>query len=140
MRNLPLPTTGIPHLQFNAPEEWREVFRKQGFKIVAHDMTIGFFVNDCWHGFYALMSREFLEPVIMELAPLFGKKYVPLSLEERFFYPGWLMKRVNLVDEWLKPVLKHRWGWNLFVLSRDDETGPIDGKTAAESQKGGNPG
>lgn len=37
---------GEPHIQFKSPGEWRSFFEKGGsFKVIDHDMAIGFFVN-----------------------------------------------------------------------------------------------
>lgn len=118
-RNLPVDTSGASHVQFKTPEEWDEIFKEKGLKILKHDMGIGFLVNDCWHGFYGLAVRRFIEPFIISIITRTLKiDYAPYSFEE-IFYPYWLMERVNVIDLALKPLLKHRWGWNLFVLSNN---------------------
>jgi len=108
--------SGDPHVQFRTPEEWEDFFKKQGFRIVAHDMTLGLLVNDCWAGFYGVKVRTFIEPVLLGLKKL-GLKYKTSCLET-LFYPAWLMEIVDRIDIRLKSRLHYRWGWNLFVLER----------------------
>lgn len=113
-------TTGRPHVQFRTPKEWAAFFRKQGFIIRRHEMTIGFLVNDLWAGIYSISSVVFIEPVLISLLKRlgrFGFNYRNFSLGE-VFYPHWLMQPVSCLDLYLKPLLHHRWGWNLFVLSK----------------------
>jgi SAM-dependent methyltransferase len=117
--NLPLDTSGVPHVQFKTPKEWRDLFLQAGFKVVAHDMSIGFLVNDCWAGFYGLAARKYLETPFIEIASIFKWDYVPYSFERKLCYPAWIMERVHVIDLILKPLLKYRWGWNLFVLSKN---------------------
>jgi 2-polyprenyl-3-methyl-5-hydroxy-6-metoxy-1,4-benzoquinol methylase len=105
---------GVPHLQFKTPTEWARYFEANGFKIIEHDMAIGFLVNDCWNGLLGLPIRTYVSPVIELLAYRLHLNVNTAALESAFS-PAWLMERVNHWDEILKPQLKHRFGWNLIV-------------------------
>ena len=108
--------SGIPHVNFMTPSEWKQFFSNKGFAVNDHDMVIGFFVNDVWHGLFTIPIRIFVEPILKRLASLSGLTYKACSFET-MFYPRWLMKFVNELDETKKKYLKERWAWNLFVLS-----------------------
>ena len=108
---------GVPHLQFKSPAEWRDFFESHGFKVLEHDMTIGFFVNDCWHGLIGLPLRVFVCPVLAMFAYLLGVK-IDVGAFERAFTPSWLMKRVDVLDQILKSRLKNRFAWNLIIAEK----------------------
>ncbi len=108
---------GVPHLQFKSPAEWREFFESHGFKVLEHDMTIGFFVNDCWHGLLGLPLRVFVGPVLAMFAYVLNVK-IDVVAFERAFTPSWLMKRVDVLDQLLKSRLKNRFAWNLIVAEK----------------------
>ncbi|HSE30661.1 MAG TPA: class I SAM-dependent methyltransferase [Pyrinomonadaceae bacterium] len=108
---------GVPHLQFKSPEEWRLFFEQCGFRILDHEMAIGFFVNDCWNGLLGLPLRVYVEPVFERLALALGKKFNAVAFEEAFS-PHWLMKRVDLVDELFRKWFTGRFGWNLIVAEK----------------------
>ncbi len=114
-KKLPLNDSGNAHVQFNTPHKWQKIFIKKGFKILDHDMALGFFVNDCWCGFYSILTRKFIDPYIVRYIK---KNYRRCSFE-KIFYPSYLMKKMNLIDRATKSLLKHRWGWSLFVLTPD---------------------
>ena len=42
--------SGIPHVNFKTCREWKDFLLEKGFTIKDHDMSMGFFVNDCFHG------------------------------------------------------------------------------------------
>jgi SAM-dependent methyltransferase len=108
---------GVPHLQFKLPEEWEKLFAECGFKIVQHDMAIGFFVNDCWTGMLGLPLRVFVTPMLAHVAHILGMKFNQVAFEERFS-PPWLMKRVDALDQLCKKQLAPRFGWNLIVATK----------------------
>ena len=110
-------TPGVPHLQFRTPAEWSDFFEANGFKIIEHDMTVGFFVNDCWNGLLGLPLRVFVCPVLAALAHVFRWNFNPAAFEEAFS-PAWLMERVNVWDQALKSQLANRFGWNLIVAQK----------------------
>ena len=108
---------GVPHLQFKLPEEWEKLFADCGFKIVQHDMAIGFFVNDCWTGLLGLPLRVYVTPVLAHVAHLLGMNFNQVAFEERFS-PPWLMKRVDALDQLCKKQFASRFGWNLIVATK----------------------
>jgi len=107
---------GVPHIQFKSPEEWDEFFKESGFKIIEHDMAIGFFVND-WNGLLGLPLRVYVTPVLVRLAQMLRINFDQVAFEERFS-PPWLMKRVHVLDQMCKKQLASRFGWNLIVATK----------------------
>lgn len=115
-KGIPL-VPGVPHLQFKLPEEWEKLFADCGFKIVQHDMAIGFFVNDCWTGLLGLPLRVYVTPMLAHVAHILGINFNQVAFEERFS-PPWLMKRVDALDQLCKKQLASRFGWNLIVATK----------------------
>tara|TARA_Y100000591_G_scaffold333413_1_gene377627 strand:+ start:4874 stop:5851 length:978 start_codon:yes stop_codon:yes gene_type:complete len=97
--------SGIPHVNFKKCNEWKDFLLKKVFTIKDHDMSMGFFVNDCFHGIFGIYSRLFIKPV--------WKRF-----DEEIFYPKWFMKLVHELDVSTKSLLRNRWGWNLFILGK----------------------
>ena len=112
-----VPEPGVPHVQFKSPEEWDRFFQANGFRIVDRDMTIGHFVNDWWNGLLSVPLRAFVFPVL-EVVAYYSKRKIDTGRIERTFCPGWLMERVDLLDQLLKKPLKSRFGWNLIVAQK----------------------
>ena len=108
---------GVPHLQFKLPSEWERLFEQSGFRILEHDMAIGFFVNDCWTGLLGLPLRVYVTPVLNRIAHALRLNFDPVAFEERFS-PPWLMKRVDVLDQLCKNQLASRFGWNLIVAAK----------------------
>lgn len=108
---------GVPHLQFRSPAEWQELFKQCGFKIIEHDMTIGFFVNDMWNGLLGLPLRVYVTPVFGRVAAMLRMKFNEGAFETAFS-PAWLMKRVEVLDQLCKKQLAPRFGWNLIVATK----------------------
>ena len=108
---------GVPHLQFKSPEEWDRFFQTNGFRIVDRDMTIGHFVNEWWNGLLAVPLRSFVFPV-MDVLAYYGRVEMKTGRIEQTLCPRWLMERVNLLDEFFKQRLRHRFGWNLIVARK----------------------
>ncbi len=108
---------GVPHLQFKLPGEWEKLFEESGFKIVEHQMAIGFFVNDCWTGMLGLPLRVYVTPVLNRLAQILRLNFNQYAFEERFS-PPWLMERVDVLDQLCKNQLSSRFGWNLIVATK----------------------
>lgn len=108
---------GVPHLQFRSPAEWQELFKQCGFKILEHDMAIGFFVNDLWNGMLGLPLRVYVTPVFGRLAAMLRVKFDEGAFETAFS-PAWLMKRVDVLDQLCKKQLAPRFGWNLIVATK----------------------
>jgi len=108
---------GVPHLQFKLPDEWEQLFRQTGFRILEHDMAIGFFVNDCWNGLLGLPLRVYVTPILARIAYMLGGSLDQGAFEGRFS-PPWLMKRVDVLDQLCKKQLSSRFGWNLIVATK----------------------
>jgi 2-polyprenyl-3-methyl-5-hydroxy-6-metoxy-1,4-benzoquinol methylase len=108
---------GVPHLQFKLPSEWEELFEQSGFRILEHDMAIGFFVNDLWTGLLGLPLRVYVAPVLARLAGMLRLGFDQVAFEEAFS-PPWLMKRVDVLDQLFKKQLASRFGWNLIVATK----------------------
>jgi len=109
--------SGVPHVNFKSPLEWRETFRESGFSVLDHDMAIGFLVNDVWQATFGIPMRTFVDPVIQQWCIRVGRPYRAGTVE-RLLYPRWWMRFINELDEVLKPLARPLWGWNLMVLSR----------------------
>ncbi len=110
-------TSGVSHVSFKSPLEWRETFRQNGFHVLDHQMAIGFLVNDVWQATFAIPIRTFVDPVIQRWCERHGRPY-RAGVIEQWLYPRWWMRFVNELDEALKPIARPLWGWNLMVLSR----------------------
>lgn len=108
---------GVPHLQFHSPTEWEQLFEQSGFKIIEHDMTIGFFVNDLWNGLLGLPLRVYVAPVFGRLAAMLKTNFDEGAFESAFS-PAWLMKRVDVLDQLCKKQLASRFGWNLIIATK----------------------
>jgi 2-polyprenyl-3-methyl-5-hydroxy-6-metoxy-1,4-benzoquinol methylase len=108
---------GVPHIQFKSPEEWQDFFRANGFRIVAHEMTIGHFVNDWWNGLLSIPLKLWVYPGL-EVVAYRTKRTFDLGRIERTLCPPWLMERIDVLDRLLKPQLRSRFGWNLIVVQK----------------------
>ena len=109
---------GVPHLQFKSPAEWAAFFEAQGFRVVEHDMTLGFLVNDVWNGLLTIPIRSQVTPALSRAAGLLGVRFDAGAFEQ-LFVPAWLMERVHVLDMLLARSLKNRFGWNLLVVQKD---------------------
>jgi SAM-dependent methyltransferase len=108
---------GVPHLQFKTPAEWRQFFENNGFRVLEHDMTIGFLVNDCWNGLLGLPLRVYVCPVLQMLGHILRLNFNASDFEQAFS-PSWMMERVNVWDQFLRKPLKNRFGWNLIIAQK----------------------
>ncbi len=104
-------TPGAPHLQFKSCKEWLTVFEDNGFRIVEHDMAIGFFVNT-WCNLWAFPLRS-IGLMLRELGC-----HVDATKLEQMFYPEWLVGRINMCDELTKRLLHGLYTWNLIVARK----------------------
>jgi SAM-dependent methyltransferase len=110
-------TPGVPHLQFKDPGEWDRFFESNGFKVLEHDMAIGFLVNNTC-AVLGLPIRVWVAPVLAMFAHVFHRKFDAFAFEKAFL-PAWLMERVHPWDMKLKKLLWHQFGWNLIVAQRN---------------------
>jgi SAM-dependent methyltransferase len=102
---------GEPHLQMNSPSRWRTLLSRGGFKILEHDMQIGFFANTA----AALIQL----PLLLggRFARKLGVKVDAEALAARL-YGGPQARLMDLLDRRTKPLLNGFYGWNLFVLEK----------------------
>jgi len=107
-------TPGVPHLQFKSSREWLAFFQNNGFRIVEHDMAIGFFVNT-WCALWAIPIRA-----IGLIVRGFGYR-VDVTSFEKTFYPKWLMERINVCDGLTKRLLGGLYAWNLIVAQKSSK-------------------
>jgi 2-polyprenyl-3-methyl-5-hydroxy-6-metoxy-1,4-benzoquinol methylase len=124
--------SGVPHVNFMTPRQWKQFFLSNGFCVTDQDIAIGFFVNDVWHGLYGICTRIFISPMLKRIVKSQCMGYEVASFENIFF-PKWLMKLVNELDESTKIFLKNRWAWNLFVLGRKPIY-PVDESSGAKCE------
>ena len=103
---------GEPHIQFNSPEEWRELFESAGLKVLDHEMAIGFFVNT-WASFVSMITL----PVRRSANLLFRRKVEIDRLGGALAGPR-VMSVLNALDRRTEKLLQGLYGWNLFVLSQ----------------------
>jgi len=102
---------GEPHLQMNSPAKWRTLLSRGGFKILEHEMQIGFFANTA----AALIQL----PLLLggRVARKLGVKVDAQTLAARL-YGGRRAQLMDQLDRRTKPLLNSLYGWNLFVLER----------------------
>jgi 2-polyprenyl-3-methyl-5-hydroxy-6-metoxy-1,4-benzoquinol methylase len=115
LRNKRLP--GEDHVQFFTSMGWTALFQEAGFKVKRHDMALGCLVNDLYFALIKLPIGAFLDPGWQSVRNFMGLPEKP-RFWDAIFFPAGLMERLNNLDEFLKPVLKNRFGWNLFVLEK----------------------
>jgi 2-polyprenyl-3-methyl-5-hydroxy-6-metoxy-1,4-benzoquinol methylase len=99
---------GAPHIQFRSPKQWQRFFEGCGFKVIDHEMSIGFFVNT-WA---AMVQTSTL--IIRKLtrkrgdgsdADILGSVAGPR-----------VMAALHALDQRTEAALKGLYGWNLFIL------------------------
>lgn len=99
-------TPGVPHLQFKSGAEWRAFFESCGFRVVDHEMAIGFFVNT-WAALTdtpALLVRKVLRKLGVKTRPY----------ESSVLAGPRVMAALDSIDR--RTRLHALYGWNLFVL------------------------
>lgn len=103
--------SGEPHLQMNSPAKWRSLLARGGFRILEHEMQIGFFANTT----AALIQL----PVLMggRVARKLGFKVDAEALATRL-HSGPQARLMDQLDRRTKPLLGGLYGWNLFVLEK----------------------
>ena len=100
-------TPGVPHLQFKSPAEWRAFFESCGFRVVDHEMAIGFFVNT-----WAARSTDSSALLVRKLLRKLGVKTRPYK-SSPLAGPR-VMAALDSIDR--RTRLHDLYGWNLFVL------------------------
>jgi 2-polyprenyl-3-methyl-5-hydroxy-6-metoxy-1,4-benzoquinol methylase len=100
---------GEPHIQFKSPEEWRAFFSDgTGFRILDHQMAIGFFVNT-----WAALSS---------IPAIIVRRLRRRKVRNRDGYGLFASKRVmgvlDALDRKTNKALKGLSAWNLIVLGK----------------------
>jgi 2-polyprenyl-3-methyl-5-hydroxy-6-metoxy-1,4-benzoquinol methylase len=98
---------GEPHIQFKSPEEWRSFFERCGFRILDHEMAIGFFVNT-WAALVDVPAGVLRKA---RRAIGLGADAAPSAL----LAGPRVMAALDAVDR--RTRLHALYGWNLFVLA-----------------------
>jgi len=101
---------GEPHLQRNSPEKWRRILEVSGFRIIQHDMAIGFFANTA----AALVQL----PLTLggRILRKMGIKVDAEGLLHRIC-SGNRMAAIDKLDQKTKAFFSPLYGWNLFVAT-----------------------
>jgi 2-polyprenyl-3-methyl-5-hydroxy-6-metoxy-1,4-benzoquinol methylase len=102
---------GEPHLQRNSPQRWREILNEAGFRVLAHEMQIGFFVNTA----NALVQIPLY--AIGRMCRAAGFAFPADKIQEAVCSKR-AMERLNKIDQKTRRPLSGLYGWNLFVAGR----------------------
>jgi len=105
---------GEPHLQRNSPERWKEILEQAGFRILSHEMQIGFLVNT---------ANALVQIPLYTFGRLLRAVGVifPADRIQNIVCSKRAMKGLNKIDEKTKPFFSGLYGWNLFVLTSSVE-------------------
>ena len=101
---------GEPHLQRNSPERWKEILEQAGFRILSHEMQIGFLVNTA----NALVQIPLY--TFGRLLRAVGVTF-PADRIQNIVCSKRAMEGLNKIDEKTKRFFSGLYGWNLFVLT-----------------------
>jgi hypothetical protein len=101
---------GEPHLQRNSPERWKEILNDAGFRVLAHEMQIGFLVNT---------ANALVQIPLYTLGRLLRAVGVTFPAEkiQNIVCSKKAMEGLNKVDEKTKRYFGGLYGWNLFVIT-----------------------
>lgn len=101
---------GEPHLQRNSPEEWKEILEAAGFRVLAHEMQIGFLVNT---------ANAMVQIPLYTLGRLLravGLNF-PADKIQNIVCSKKAMGSINKLDEKTRRCFNGLYGWNLFVVT-----------------------
>jgi 2-polyprenyl-3-methyl-5-hydroxy-6-metoxy-1,4-benzoquinol methylase len=101
---------GEPHLQRNSPERWKEILNEAGFRVLSHEMQIGFVVNTA----SALVQIPLYS--FGRLVRVIGFSF-PADKIQDFVCNKMAMGRLNKIDEKTRRYFSGLYGWNLFVAT-----------------------
>ena len=102
--------SGEPHLQRNSPERWKEILNEAGFRILSHEMQIGFLVNTA----SALVQIPLYS--FGRLVRAMGFAF-PADKIQDIVCSKAAMRGLNKIDEKTKRYFRGLYGWNLFVAA-----------------------
>ena len=101
---------GEPHLQRNSPERWKEILNEAGFRVLSHEMQIGFLVNTA----SALVQIPLYSFGRLVRAIGFS---LPADKIQDIVCSRTAMGSLNKIDEKTKRYFSGLYGWNLFVAT-----------------------
>jgi 2-polyprenyl-3-methyl-5-hydroxy-6-metoxy-1,4-benzoquinol methylase len=101
---------GEPHLQRNSPERWKEILNEAGFRVLSHEMHIGFLVNTA----SALVQIPLYS--FGRLVRALGFSF-PADKIHDIVCSKTAMESLNKIDEKTKRYFSGLYGWNLFVAT-----------------------
>jgi 2-polyprenyl-3-methyl-5-hydroxy-6-metoxy-1,4-benzoquinol methylase len=101
---------GEPHLQRNSPERWKEILTEAGFRVLSHEMQIGFLVNTA----SALVQIPLYS--FGRLVRALGFSFPAEKIQETICSKK-VMASLNKIDEKTRPYFSGLYGWNLFVAT-----------------------
>ena len=101
---------GEPHLQRNSPERWKEILNEAGFRVLSHEMQIGFLVNTA----SALVQIPLYS--FGRLVRAMGFAF-PADKIQALVCSKTAMGSLNKIDEKTKRYFSPLYGWNLFVAT-----------------------
>lgn len=101
---------GEPHLQRNSPERWKEILSEAGYRVLAHEMQIGFFVNTA-SALVQIPLYSFARPV-----RALGFSFPVEKIQETICNKR-VMASLNKLDEKTRRYFSRLYGWNLFIAA-----------------------
>ena len=101
---------GEPHLQRNSPERWKEILEAAGFRVLAHEMQIGFLVNTA----NALVQIPLY--TFGRLMRAVGIRF-PADKIQNIICSKRAMAGLDKMDEKTRRYFSGLYGWNLFVVT-----------------------
>jgi 2-polyprenyl-3-methyl-5-hydroxy-6-metoxy-1,4-benzoquinol methylase len=101
---------GEPHLQRNSPERWKGILNEAGYRVLSHEMQIGFFVNTA----SALVQIPLYS--LARLVRALGFSFPAEKIQETICSEK-VMASLNKFDEKTRRHLSGLYGWNLFVAT-----------------------
>jgi 2-polyprenyl-3-methyl-5-hydroxy-6-metoxy-1,4-benzoquinol methylase len=105
---------GEPHLQRYSPERWKEILNAAGFRVLSHEMQIGFLVNTA----NALVQIPLY--TFGRLLRAAGLNF-PAEKIQNIVCSKKAMAGLNKMDEKTRRYFNGLYGWNLFVVASSSE-------------------
>lgn len=116
------PPPGVPHLQMYTPWGWRRRFEAAGFTVQAWDMAIGPVANS--------MQVLATAPIQVALAGLQVTRVISRDTRHKLTHRlcgllvgTWVPRLLKSVDDFIAPVAKPLFTWNLIILQALPEGG-----------------
>jgi 2-polyprenyl-3-methyl-5-hydroxy-6-metoxy-1,4-benzoquinol methylase len=101
---------GEPHLQRNSPERWKRILNEAGYRVLSHEMQIGFFVNTA----SALVQIPLYS--FARFVRALGFSFPAEKIQETICSKQ-VMASLNKLDEKTRRYFSSLYGWNLFIAA-----------------------